>query len=182
MKRPIPKPTEKEGAEDGTSKDAETSKPWWARPDDELVKDRVKKIKDWYRSSEVELDERDREELIKEAVKRDPRIENLLDKVVSRKEGVLAKGEFLLVPIYTSERGNRIARALRLRTHRRIRLDNYGWGVWKLINGKRDVRTIGRLLSGRFGKEIEPLYPRLAKFLAYLQNLKLVTIGPGKER
>ncbi|MGA1820193.1 MAG: PqqD family protein [Thermoplasmatota archaeon] len=181
MKRPLPRTPSKESIEPG-EEEGEGSRPWWARPDDELVRDRVKKIKDWYGSSKVELDEEDREQLIREAVRRDPRIENLLDKVVFRVEGVRADGDFLLVPIYSSERGARIARVLHLKTHRRIRLDRYGWGVWKLIDGKRDVRAIGRQLSSRFGKDIEPVYPRLAKFMAYLQNLKLVSIGPGKGR
>ncbi|MGA1793760.1 MAG: PqqD family protein [Thermoplasmatota archaeon] len=181
MKRPLPRRQVKEDIEPVSEED-NGSRSWWARPDDELVQERVKKLKDWYGSSKLELDEDDREQLIKEAVRRDPRIENLLDKVIIKAEGVRADGEFLLVPLYTSDRGKRIARFLRLKTNRRIKLDRYGWGVWKLIDGKRDVREIGRKLSSRFGNDVDPLYPRLAKFLAYIQNLDLISIGPGKRR
>jgi hypothetical protein len=173
MKRPVSKPSPKKNEEKESEKDRRS---WWARPDEELVKERAEKIKDWYDSSKIKIDEDDRDQVIQEAVKRDPRIQNLLDKVVVRERELQRKGDYLIIPLYSTDRGEKIARKLRLKTVRRIKLDDYGWGVWELIDGRRNVRSMGRLLSNRFGKEIEPLYPRLAKFLAYLQNLRLIRI------
>lgn len=175
-KRPLP-PLKKE-AEPVASKKKE--RPWWARSDAELVKDRVEKLKGLYDSSKIKVDEEDRQQIIEEAVRSDPRIQNLLDMVISKTDTIGRKDDFLLVPMYSSDKRKKIAKALRLKTLRRIRLDDYGWGVWELIDGKRDVRKIGRLLSNRFGPEVEPLYPRLSKFLAYLQNLELVRIWKKK--
>ena len=174
MKRSLSPSQKSDEAEDPGS--VEKKRPWWARSDDELVKERVDKIKDWYDSSKIKLDEEDRDEIIREAAKRDPRIQNLLDMVIVKAQDLQRNKEFLMVPIYSTSRGEKIASALRLKTTRRIKLDQYGWGVWDLIDGQRDVRSIGKLLSSRFGEDVEPLYPRLAKFLAYLQNLKLIRI------
>jgi hypothetical protein len=173
MKRPLSSSKSKKNEE---VKRKDPSRSWWAKPDDELVKERVDKFKDWYSSSKIDLDEGDRDQLIKEAVKRDPRIRNLLDMVVVKEKDLERKGNFLLLPIYSSQRGENIAKRLRLKTARRIRLDDYGWGVWELIDGQRDVRSLGALLFNRFGENVDPLYPRLAKFLAYLQNLGLIEI------
>lgn len=164
----------------GSAGTEKSERSWWARPDDELVKDRARKIKGWYDSSKIKLDEEDREQIIKEAAKRDPRIRNLLDMVPVKEQDLKRDKGHILIPVYSTKRGEKIAKALRLKTVRRIRLDDYGWCVWDLIDGGRDVRSIGEVLSQRFGEDVEPLYPRLAKFMAYLQNLKLITITENK--
>jgi coenzyme PQQ synthesis protein D (PqqD) len=129
-----------------------------------------------YDSVKVKVDDEDRDAIIQEAARRDPRIVNFLDMVPGKVEGIGKSKEFLLVPVYETRRGERIAKLVRLKTRRRIRLDDYGWMVWKLIDGKRDVRKIGEILKHRYGKDVEPLYPRISKFMAYLQNLKLLEI------
>ena len=156
-------------------------RPWWARTDAELVKDRVDRFKEVYDSMKVDVDDEDRGPIIKEAVKRDPRIVNLLDMVPVGSSDVIRDGEFILLPVYESERGAKIAGKLGLKTQRKSKLDDYGMLVWKLIDGKRDVRKIGQLLKHRFGKDVEPLYPRLSKFLAYLQNLKVIEITKPRQ-
>ena len=146
-----------------------------------MIGERVDHFKGLYNEMKIDVDEKDRPSLVKEAVKRDPRIENLLDAVPFRKNGELKReGDFLIVPVYESEKGEKIARTLRLKTTRRIRLDDQGWTVWESMDGKRDVREIGRILRERHGEKVEPLYPRLSKFLAYLNTLKLIEIGKKK--
>jgi len=146
------------------------------KTDAELVKDRVDHVKELYEKVKVEVDEEDLPDLQRELARRDERVVNLLDMVPKRAARFERSGRYLLVPIYSTKRGERIARFLRLRTRRRIRLDRYGWHVWELLNGKRNVKDIGERLRSRYGESIEPLYPRLAKFLAYLESLKLVEI------
>jgi hypothetical protein len=146
-----------------------------------MIGERVDHFKGLYNEMKIDVDDKDRPSLVKEAVKRDPRIENLLDAVPFRKNDELKReGDFLLVPVYESEKGEKIARTLRLKTTRRIRLDDQGWTVWESMDGKRDVREIGRILREKHGDKVEPLYPRLSKFLAYLNTLKLIEIGKKK--
>jgi len=156
------------------SKGAE--RPWWRMTDAELIEDRVRHFKKLYEDSKVEVGNKDRDALIEEAVRRDDRIKNLLDTVPRPVENVGRDGDFLTMPVYRSKMGEKVGRSLGLKTTRRIRLDRYGWGVWDAIDGERSVEDIGELLRSRFGQDIEPLYPRLSRFLAYLEALELVRI------
>lgn len=150
--------------------------PWWHRSDAELIKDRYNKVKDTLQERKMDVDEEDRAPLIRETRKRDPRVKNLLDQRVVRRKGVSLEGKCLLVPVYRTSWGRKIATLLHLKTVRRIYLDDYGLIVWESINGRRNVRQIGRILRRRFGEEVEPLYPRLSKFLAYFQSMNLIRI------
>jgi hypothetical protein len=151
-------------------------RPWWARTDQELIKERYDRFREVYESFKVDVTPEERDQILEEASRRDPRISNLLDMVIVKNEEIEKKGEFLILPIYGSKRGERIASFFRLKTTRRVRLDRFGWEVWDQIDGRKNVREIGIVLRKSFGDSIEPLYPRLAKFLAYLENLKLIVI------
>ncbi len=171
----IPIPGEGESGKKGPGKKKE--RPWWARPDHEMIGERVDHFKDIYNDMKIDVDDEDRPSLIREAVKRDPRIENLLDAIPFKLNELERKGDFLIAPVYESDKGKKVAKVLKLRTTRKIKLDDQGWTVWDCIDGERDVREIGRILRERHGDKVEPLYPRLSKFLAYLNTLKLVEIG-----
>ncbi|MFQ6082402.1 MAG: PqqD family protein [Candidatus Aminicenantia bacterium] len=56
----------------------------------------------------------------------------------------------------------------------KIRLDKFGSYVWELCNGKNTVKDIGLKLTQKFGKEIEPVYDRLALFLKELERGKFI--------
>lgn len=47
-------------------------------------------------------------------------------------------------------------------------LDEIGSTVWKLCDGKNTIYDIGNALSEKFGDRVEPLYPRLIKFIEML--------------
>lgn len=61
-----------------------------------------------------------------------------------------------------------------------ISFDKYGSLVWLLINGKNSVYQIGKELSVKFGKEAEPLYPRLVKFFAVLKDNGFIKLSEEK--
>jgi len=154
-------------------------RPWWRRSDAELMADRYREVKKTLGLEKVELKDSDREALIEEARRRDPNLMNLLDVVFVRSDKVTLEGEFVIVPVYRSDRGRRLAGRLGLRTTRRVRLDRYGLAVWDLIDGESTVERIGEGLKERFGDSVEPLYPRLARFMGYLLNLGLISQEKG---
>ncbi|MCU0798368.1 MAG: PqqD family protein [Candidatus Thermoplasmatota archaeon] len=156
---------------------------WWRSSDDELVSGRVKEVGGLLKGLKgPPPGDKEVEEAFDEA-SNDPMYRNLLDMVPARTGRFGRKGKFLLVPIYKSRMGNRFASLLRLRKERKVRLDTFGWAVWELCDGKRDVMSVGEGLKARFGRRAEPLYPRLTKFLAYLVHLDLIVLeDPSKER
>ncbi len=155
-------------------------KPFWRKSDAELVKDRIGDVRSYLDDRKIKVDEEERDEALRSAAKLDPNVVNLLDMVPVRRKGLERDGDFLKVPVYRSEFGERMAERLDLRTRRGIRLDPYGWAIWELSNGVRDIRKIGELVRRRFGEEVEPLYPRLSKFYAYMVKLELMKISDKK--
>ncbi|GBF11898.1 PqqD family protein [Tepidibacillus infernus] len=63
----------------------------------------------------------------------------------------------------------------------RIDLDTYGTYIWNLIDGKRNVSEIGRLLKLEFGEEIEPLYERLITYINVLRNNQFITLKKNEK-
>ena len=56
-----------------------------------------------------------------------------------------------------------------------IHLDEMGSFVWPLIDGKRDITSLGEDVKAHFGDAAEPLYPRLAKYFEILHSYGFVT-------
>ncbi|HOB19687.1 MAG TPA: PqqD family protein [Candidatus Atribacteria bacterium] len=59
----------------------------------------------------------------------------------------------------------------------KVRLDDAGSFVWQLIDGKKSVGEIGKLLEERFGGSATPLYEKLGIFLTVLKNHRFITIN-----
>ena len=79
-------------------------------------------------------------------------------------------GVVLLLPKWKRPLTRRMARALRLAENFRINLDDYGAFVLTLCTGEFTVEEIGIRLKKRFGRDVEPLYPRLVDFLYTLEG------------
>ncbi len=56
----------------------------------------------------------------------------------------------------------------------RIDLDEYGSFVWQQIDGKKTVGNIAEELKNKYGKDAEPLYDRLVKYMQILYNNKFI--------
>lgn len=52
----------------------------------------------------------------------------------------------------------------------KIDLDGYGSFLWKQIDGKRTVGELAEQMKAQFGKDAEPLYDRLVKYIQILRN------------
>ncbi|MBQ6697271.1 MAG: PqqD family protein [Lachnospiraceae bacterium] len=55
-----------------------------------------------------------------------------------------------------------------------IHLDKTGSFVWPLLDGEKDIVTLGVLVKERFGEEAEPLYERLAKYFQILDSYSFI--------
>ncbi len=51
-----------------------------------------------------------------------------------------------------------------------VELDDFGSFVWEQMDGERSVFEIGKRVKEHFGKEAEPLYERLTKFVQILRR------------
>ena len=56
-----------------------------------------------------------------------------------------------------------------------VHLDEMGSFVWPLIDGERDITSLGEDVRNHFGDSAEPLYPRLAKYFEILHSYGFVT-------
>ena len=62
-----------------------------------------------------------------------------------------------------------------------IDLDAYGSFLWKRIDGETTVGALAEALKAEFGKEAEPLYDRLVKYMQILRNNRFILFR-GKDR
>lgn len=51
-----------------------------------------------------------------------------------------------------------------------IHLDEIGSFVWPLIDGEKDIFTIGKDVEKYFGEKANPLYERLSQYFEILKN------------
>ena len=99
--------------------------------------------------------------------------ENYLEKVPSKVEKFRWTEENNLVTIEIDNKGffNRLLQKIAKKppvTY--IHLDENGSFVWKMIDGQRDIIKIGELVLEHFGESANPVYERLVKFFAMLEN------------
>lgn len=57
-----------------------------------------------------------------------------------------------------------------------IHLEEFGSFIWKIIDSKRNVLTIGQLVKERFGEKAEPVYERLSLYIKTLEQNKFITV------
>jgi len=58
----------------------------------------------------------------------------------------------------------------------RVRLDEYGSAVWKMLDGNTTVGDISEKLKGTYGEEFDPRYERIGKFIANLAYNKFLLL------
>ena len=55
-----------------------------------------------------------------------------------------------------------------------IHLDETGSFVWPLVDGEKDIISLGISVKEHFGDKAEPLYERLAKFFQILESYNFI--------
>lgn len=83
----------------------------------------------------------------------------------------------LLMPRYPTVAGKIFGKLLSRSKHIKVKLDDIGSTTWNLIDGKKTVNEIGEELKKVFGKESEPLYPRLVEFMNIMLRNKFIKLG-----
>lgn len=101
---------------------------------------------------------------------------NLLNYVPSLAEGVRYSDGVLFSPIARSLLGRLYLKFTGSSGVKRTYLDDVGRFVVERMDGRKNVREIGRELSEHFGERVEPVYYTLAIFLRQLAARRLITL------
>ena len=57
-----------------------------------------------------------------------------------------------------------------------IHLDEMGNFIWPLIDGKRSILDISKLVHEEFGEKAEPLYNRLVQYIRNLESYEFIKV------
>jgi hypothetical protein len=83
---------------------------------------------------------------------------------------------YVKVPRFRSTLGQKFCELIKKKdTTYNVKLDKYGSLAWKLIDGKKTVRKIGKALSAEFKDEVEPVFQRVAELFNIMEANKLIT-------
>lgn len=76
---------------------------------------------------------------------------------------------------------NRIAQKLFKRPkYTKVHMEKYGSFLWPLIDGERTVMELADLQKAEFGDEVEPLYPRVVKYIQIMDSYHFITLKEKK--
>lgn len=99
---------------------------------------------------------------------------NYLDLIPERAAGLTwSKDEKGMVILEVENTGvfNRIAQKLFKRPkYTKVHMEKYGSFLWPLIDGERTVMELADLQKAQFGEEVEPLYPRVVKYMQIMES------------
>ncbi|MCM1122216.1 MAG: PqqD family protein [Eubacterium sp.] len=72
---------------------------------------------------------------------------------------------------------NRIAqKLLKKPRYTKVHMEKYGSFLWPLIDGKRTVMELADLQKAEFGDEVEPLYPRVVKYMQIMESYHFIKL------
>ena len=70
---------------------------------------------------------------------------------------------------------NRIAQKLfKKPKYTKVHMEKYGSFLWPLIDSKRTVMELADLQKAEFGDEVEPLYPRVVKYMQIMESYHFI--------
>lgn len=56
----------------------------------------------------------------------------------------------------------------------KVHMEEYGSFLWPLIDGERSVMELADLQKAEFGEEVEPLYPRVVKYMQIMESYHFI--------
>ena len=73
---------------------------------------------------------------------------------------------------------NRIAQKLFKRPkYTKVHMEKYGSFLWPLIDGNLTVMELADLQKAEFGDEVEPLYPRVVKYMQIMESYNFISFN-----
>ena len=106
---------------------------------------------------------------------------NYLDNKPERKEGIAwSKDDEGLVTLQIENKGlmNKLTQKFLKKPHiSYIHLDEMGSFIWTILDGERDITSLGEDVDAKFGESAHPLYERLAKYIQILESYGFVTLN-----
>lgn len=77
---------------------------------------------------------------------------------------------------------NRIAQKLfKKPKYTKVHMEKYGSFLWPLIDGERSVMELADLQKAEFGEEVEPLYPRVVKYMQIMESYHFISFKNHSE-
>jgi len=61
-----------------------------------------------------------------------------------------------------------------------VHLDEIGSFLWPLLDGKKDIIALGKLVDAHFGEKAHPLYERLARYFQILDSYHFISWAEKK--
>lgn len=103
---------------------------------------------------------------------------NYLDLIPERAAGLLWKEDengIIVLEVENTGFFNRIAQKLFKRPrYTKVHMEKYGSFLWPLIDGERTVMELAQLEKEQFGEEVEPLYPRIVKYIQIMESYHFI--------
>lgn len=103
---------------------------------------------------------------------------NYLDLIPERAAGLLWKEDengIIVLKVENTGFFNRIAQKLFKRPrYTKVHMEKYGSFLWPLIDGERTVMELAQLEKEQFGEEVEPLYPRIVKYIQIMESYHFI--------
>ncbi|MBQ8740036.1 MAG: PqqD family protein [Clostridia bacterium] len=107
--------------------------------------------------------------------------ENFLDKIPFHKKGLnWSREQDGKVTLEMQNQGiaNRLAQLILKKPKiSYIHLEEFGSFIWPLIDGKRNILQIGKLVHEHFGDKAEPLYERLSQYFKILEGNGFIVLN-----
>lgn len=105
--------------------------------------------------------------------------QNYLDLVPRRAANLNWKKEedgIIILEVENTGVFNRIAQKLFKRPkYTKVHMEKYGSFLWPLIDGERTVMELADLQKSEFGDEVEPLYPRVVKYMQIMESYHFIS-------
>ena len=105
---------------------------------------------------------------------------NYLDLIPERAAGLMwSEDEEGLIILEVENTGvfNRVAQKLFKRPkYTKVHMEKYGSFLWPLIDGERTVMELADMQKAQFGEEVEPLYPRVAKYIQIMESYDFISL------
>lgn len=89
-----------------------------------------------------------------------------------------SEGEDGIITLEVENTGifNRIAQKLFKRPkYTKVHMEKYGSFLWPLIDGNKTVMELADLQKAEFGDEVEPLYPRVVKYMQIMESYNFIS-------